>query len=187
MSLLPLVLLAAAPTQARPPGKPGLWVSCEASLAFIKDFVSRSDGRKLVFTSEDDAERGNLTGQHWTQRSARHERTTEPPRSLIKKLEREGGLNSVSRCAQIRVFLDSRHIAYGPDAVEQAQKQGKDFTYRAEIVSVSLAVVSADRKIALLSSRAGSAPLAASGAIHQLDRDGSSHWRITKSAVVWIS
>lgn len=183
-----LMLAGTTSPSTQRPDKATLRVSCEASLAFIKDFVDRNRRKTLVFTSEDDGPYiGGLAGLHWVGHLSGDRRVSEPPRTLLKRLERQGELNSVSRCAEIRAFLDSRSIAYGPHAVGRAQKLSKDFKYDAQVVSVSLAIVGNASQTALLSSSSVSAPLAAAGAIYQLDHDSASKWHVTKSAILWIS
>lgn len=183
-----LLLIGGTSPSTRSAGKPELGASCEVSLAFVKGLVGRNRSKTLVFTSEDDGPYiSGLTGLHWVSRLSGNGTAPAPPRALIRKLERQGELSSVSRCASIRTFLTSRSIAFGPAAVRRAQKLSKDFKWQAEIVGVSLAVVDDAGQSALLSSSGASAPLAASGAIHQLDHDGATNWHVTKSANLWIS
>jgi len=183
-----LIGLIASNSAAFATSRSSVEAACDASLVIAAQSVEQNQPRRLVFDPEDAPSADQLRGLRWRSGTDEHPRAAPPPPlSLVRTLEKQGDLNAVPRCKNVRSFLSNASVEFGSAAVNAALMTEKNFTYQATIMHVSLAVLSAYGRNALVKSSATSAPLAAAGWLFLLERDHKGKWSVVRRALIWIS
>lgn len=170
---------------------------CTVAIDFIKAVVkahaaSRYSESPLVFSDEADPMKIRAArGDRWHNSDASGEPEL-PSKELLDKFEARGGESAIRQCRSIRNFLTDQHIPYGPGATKRARNSisGPGISgpvFDAEIVRLTLPVVSEDGTEALLSSISESGVHMALGRYYYLRSDDEGAWRVRSTVMSWIS
>lgn len=117
--------------------------ACEIVEAVATQAVTNQSDRKWLVVSSSDAVSADVALQ-WV--------GTSPPEELLKTFVGRAQRNAVDACPNLRGYLTSKGVTYGDAQVnelwEQALKTGRTSDFY--VLSISLPVVSDDRRSALL-------------------------------------
>jgi hypothetical protein len=159
---------------------------CAVALAYIDVLLARPSKIPRVFSIQQESAPDLPKPRDWMDTHLER-RGASPSQALLRQLSNDTGQNAVVSCASVRKSLDRRHIRYGDSAADEAARTFTGSSYRSEILSVSLPVISRDGKEALLTSSSVSGPLAAGGSLEYLRRQPSGGWAVVSSAELWVS
>lgn len=161
---------------------------CDVAAAYANNLIVEAKGHPIVFTTADQSFVGPISGGDWWTIDEKRPRSAKsPPLVLVKKLEVQGNLNAVARCPSVRSLLDQQHIGYGSKAVDAADSGDSGKLFTASINTISMPIVSADGKQAVLASSGVSGPLAGGGFVQFLERQPNGIWRVVAVSPLWIS
>lgn len=170
--------LAADVSAALPSPKPKD-VACDVAAAYAQTVITEAKNRAVVFTVDDEAFTSPITGGGWWRMDGdRPKPATPPPAALIKRLEYQGSRNAVPRCPSVRKLLDHQHIGYGPEAIHAVTSENPSELFKARVHTISMPVVSADGKQAVLASSGVSGLLAGGGFLQLLERQPDGNWKV---------
>lgn len=183
-----VALLATACGSARtPPPDPGS-LACEVAAAYVQTVIAKAKNRPIVFTTNDEPFDAPFAGgQWWKMTGELPKAATPPPAALVKRLEDQGNRNAVSHCLSVRKLLDDHHIGYGPKAVDAINSPDPSELFKATIHTISVPIVSANGKQALLGSSGVSGPLAGGGFLQLLERQPGGEWKVVAFSGLWVA
>ncbi len=162
--------------------------ACEVAAAYVQIVISEAKNRPVVFTTNDEPFNAPLAGGEWSKRTGELQQVAAPPPvALVKRLEDRGNLNAVSRCLSVRKLLKSHHIGYGPEAVDAVNSPDPSQLFKASIHTISVPVVSANGKQAVLASSSVSGLLAGAGFLHFLERQSDGSWTVVAFSLLWVA
>ena len=188
MAVLPIMLSAACGNTVAPPRANSASVACEAAAAYAMIVITKSKGKRIVFTSDDQPFNGPIVGgEWWKMKGERPLSAAAAPAALVKRLEDQGNRNAVSRCASVRKLLEGHHIRYGSKAVDAVSSPDPSELFSASIQTVSMPIVSADGQRAVLASSGVSGALAGSGFLQLLERQADGNWEVIAFSPLWIA
>jgi hypothetical protein len=154
-------------------------VRCAVALGYVKRVVE-TRGRRLFFSTYEGPIFDIINGGWFEAGDDTFPKTQTAPGPSPDLMERltHRNANAVRRCSSVRHFLRSKGIPYGPSAAKAVRTRG---TFKAYIQTVSLPVVSGDRRRALLhrSELRGSSD---AGSWYQLlERQPNGEWKVVRS------
>jgi hypothetical protein len=156
--------------------------------AYAEIIITEAKNQPVVFTADDHSFRSPIIDNGWWKMiGERPHPATPPPASLIKRIENQGTRNAVSHCASVRKLLDSRLIRYGSEAVDAVNTSDPSKAFMASIETISLPVVTADGRQAVLASSGVSGPLAGGGFLQFLERQADGRWKVSAFSPLWVS
>ena len=186
--ILPVILCAACGNTVAPPRPNSASVACEAASAYANIVITKSNGKPVVFASDDQPFNGPIVGGEWWKMEAELPLSAAvAPAALVKGLEAQGNRNAVSRCASVRKLLESHHIGYGSKAVNAVSSPDPSEQFKASIQTVSMPIVSADGQRAVLASSQVSGALAGGGFLQLLERQADGNWKVIAFSPLWIA
>jgi hypothetical protein len=186
------VLALAALTVAPESGEnsmllPDRSTACFVSLSFVKSIV-KAQGRKIIFTSwegESSALASDPPKYNWgiTTFGSRL-KAQEPSADLAKRFHNQRGLSAVEECPIVKSYLRRKKIEFGSDAIIRAKKNPRKSDFL--ILSVTLAAVSDDGTIAILSNGQTGVHGGGGGWITAMSLDEKGNWDRSFTAPTWI-
>lgn len=161
---------------------PAAIAACDAALDLTKTFVDqRMDGKPWIVSEND----GLMTRADLSEILAQKKWPKDPPpTSLIRAYLTAHPSAAVVRCPSLRKFLADTGVAHGDKAVAHASL---DVWYSANILWLSLPVVSANGREALVDVALSGGTLAASSRINHLRRRADGRWVSVDLLVIGIS
>lgn len=186
----PNVLMAVALCTSSAAGEPRTPLMrsdrCTVALAYIDALLAQPSKLPRVFSTQQEPIPDLPKSSSWM--SARYDRHgASPSQALLRQLSNDAVQNAITGCASVRAALNRRGIRYGDKAAGEVAQSSAASSYKAELSSVSLPVVSQDGKEALLISSRASGPLEAVGFLKYLRRLPSGAWVVVSSATLWVS
>jgi hypothetical protein len=160
-------------------------VRCAIALGYVKQVIE-ARGRRLVFSTYEGPILDIINGG-WFEAGEdtfpKPQAAPAPSPALMDRLTRTN-TNAVRRCSSVRHFLRSKGIPYGQRAAKAVRTEGR---FKAYIQTVSLPVISGDRRRALLhrSEVRGSAD--AGSWFELLERQPNGQWKVVRSRPTWMS
>jgi hypothetical protein len=183
MIVLLAMLSAAAgavPTQAKAAD-----LRCAVALTYVRDVVKQARGPRLVFSTSEGQSLDTENGRWFEADSAfDHPKSLPAPAEhLVERLGRTKA-NAVRRCSSVRQFLKADGIAYGAQAVKAAATRG---VFKAYIQTVTLPVVSGDRRRAVLERGEMRGSTDGGGWFELLERKPNGEWKVIGYRPLWMS
>lgn len=180
------VVLCASPTAGKPRTPTMRSDRCGVASAYVDALTAKPSKLPRVFSTQQELKSELPKSGSWMDaRSGKQ--GAFPSRALLGQLSNDAGQNAITSCASVRAILDRRRIRYGDKAADEAAQPSTGSFYKAELLSISLPVVSRDGKKAVLVSSSASGPLAAGGFLKYLRRLPSGAWVVVSSAGLWVS
>ena len=186
MSSRLLALLAVSAAVAMAVGGPARAdPRCDVAIAIAKSVMQGKAGRAWV---------GSITPDEPTYASddaglLQFERrwTKDPPApALARGFLGARSENAIKACPSFAQFLARQEIGYGDEAVKAVVDESRLAPYRAEILTVSAPVVSADGREALVQTSVVGGLLAGVGSVQHL-RLMQGTWAVTDSINLWTT
>lgn len=185
-SLLTAVALCVSAANGNP-GQPTMRSArCAVATAYIEALLAKPSKLPHVFSTQREQVPDLPEPSNWIDARS-HKHGASPSQPLLRQLLSDAGQNSVTSCTSVRAALDKHHIKYGAKAVDAVAQSSNGSSYKADISSVSLPLVSWDGKEAVLISSGASGPLAAGGFLEYLRKLPSGEWVVVSVAGLWVS
>jgi hypothetical protein len=194
MRSIPVTLCASLLLSCSPgtPDKPAAAAAqgddaCTVALRFTETWLAETrSSRPLVFSDAPDATMDLPGGGPWTRMNGPGEQAPSP-----EMLEAAGDLSrdsAVASCPALRAWLDRQHVPHGEKAVSEVvgEPNGTD-SHRADILGLTLPVVSPDGTEALTVTSYTTGPLSGVGQLFLLQRQPDGSWRAVSARHLWIS
>ena len=163
-------------------------VACQAATNFAEEVLARSDGRPRIFSFEVHPYfRLRATTIHWVGPGPPPASAGKAHRELVKRWSRRRNVDAVTQCPPLRRLLETRNVAFGPEAVAAAVREQRDGLFAATIESLTLPVVSNDGGFALLISQSQAGGEAGGGVLFMLERRPDGRWKVIGHTGLWIS
>lgn len=186
--VLLITLAGTACSVATAPNPNRAALPCEVAAAYADIVIAEAKSRPVVFTASDEPFTSPIAGGEWWKMDReRPTSVTAPSAALVKRLEDQGNRNAVARCSSVRKLLDSRRIGYGSKAVDAVNSPDPAELFKAIIHNISVPVVSADGKKAILVSSGVSGPLAGGGFLQLLEKQPDGKWEVIAFSPLWVS
>lgn len=181
-------LLVACDGLPNGPASQGLETSCDAARAVVELHLAEralfgTPTRPLV-VDEDFGREAAPLGAPAVER-LRRALAPGVPLALVQEMidTRDG---AVARCASLVAFLKKRGIASGRTAAQEIYRRGGE-AYDADILGISLPVVSEDGREALVIVQHASGNEATSGSAVRLRRGANGAWAVAGRKGLWVS
>ena len=171
-------------------------VACDISAAYALIVVAEAKGHPLVLTTQDQSLLTSVRGGTWWRMESKRPLSVffspaipvkAPADVLLEKLEDRGNFNAVARCASVRQLLTTRQIAFGIETINVAAMPNKEELFKARIESISLPVLSAGGKQAVLAASSVSGPLAGGGQLILFELQRNSQWKVVAFSPLWVA
>ena len=144
--------------------------------------------RPTVFGTYDEPFMTPINGFGWYAADGDQSKTVAPPPvELVRQLEKLGNRNAIARCTTVRDLLDQHRIRYGQKATAAVNRESPDGLWNAANFTVSLPVISADGKLALLASSQVAGPSSGNGFLELLERQADGKWKMVATSVIWVA
>lgn len=188
MLLLCTLLLPLSASAKNAPKADQLAVACNVAVAYAETVIANEKDRPIVFTmAEEPFILPAEFRQWWTADQDSPRRAKPPPIALIRRLQKRQIGNAVARCPSVRRLLESRRIKYGSKAVDAVTTSDPSEAFKAAVYTVSVPVVSADGKKAVLVASSVSGPMAAGAFLQLVERRSDDRWTVVASSLLTVS
>jgi hypothetical protein len=115
-------------------------------------------------------------------------RRDPPSLALLDDMKRGLGADVLARCPSLSRHLASKGVESGREAAARiGDRPLPDGLYAADIMNLSLPVLSADGGSALIATGVVSGPESGVGVIYHLRRDKSGRWAVVDWTGTWIA
>ena len=163
-------------------------LQCEVAAAYAAVIVARMKDRPTVFGTYDEPFMTPINGFGWYAADGDQSKTVAPPPvELVRQLEKLGNRNAIARCTTVRDLLDQHRIRYGQKATAAVNRESPDGLWNAANFTVSLPVISADGRLALLASSQVAGPSSGNGFLELLERQADGKWKMVATSVIWVA
>ena len=183
--IFPLLLSAPAQGSATASLADPASVACSVAAAYVVTVIAEAKNRPVVFTRHDKPSTSAITGGRWWKTDGT--RLVRPPAALIRRFEDQVNRNAVGRCPSVRRLLDSRRVGYGQKAVDAVYSPDPSILFKARVYTISVPVVSADGKKAILYSSGVSGLMATGAYLELLERQPNGKWTVVANSALTVS
>lgn len=183
-SWLMALLLAACREPSPVPTASDGTARCAAALGFIElELAGRRSDVPVVIDTDFGSETAGLDLP--TLAAVRRELGPAAPRLPLLREMATTKESAATGCPALAAFLESRGIAFGRAAAGDIEQAGGD-PFRADIIGVSLPVLSVDRRDALLIARFAGGGDRVTGTAYHLQRRHDGAWTIAGLTPLWF-
>ena len=185
-SLLMTLVLCASSAAGKPRTPTMRHDRCAVASAYIDALLAKPSKLPRVFSTQQERVSDPPKSSSWIDARSGGQGAS-PSQALLRQLSNNAGQNAITSCASVEAALDKRRIKYGDEAAADVAQSFTGSSYKAELLSISLPLVSRDGKEAVLISSSATGPLAAGGFLEYLRRLPSGAWVVVSSAGLWVS
>lgn len=169
----------AAPAAPVPPG-------CSVATTYVEGLISTAKGHPIVFSREARPFQANPGDGRW-QQSQGSGLALPPPAELIRHFRQQAIVNAVGNCRSVRSLLTTRRIPFGEKAVDTVSTRDPSKRFKATVFTISVAVISEDGKMAILSSSEVSGLMAGGAHLYFLQKRANGKWKVVASSLLTVA